>query len=170
MVYTASSLSLAAMEILVHLDSDEILNRYVCIPIEFPSKLSLLFNQQTLPKNWRNRVAPLHILPGYCSIDRAGTLPQLILNQTSGSPLLRVQGWCAMPPNSLVRYLFRDSRRVVEVDVRDDQVCARIGECQAVAATDPAAPARHEPDLPFETVHNPFLVFMKKSALSDFFN
>ncbi len=59
MVYTASSLSLAAMEILVHLDSDEILNRYVCIPIEFPSKLSLLFNQQALPKNWRNRVAPL---------------------------------------------------------------------------------------------------------------
>ena len=40
MVYTASSLSLTAMEILVHLDSDEILNRYVCIPIEFPSKLA----------------------------------------------------------------------------------------------------------------------------------
>ena len=41
-----------------------------------------------IEKRLPGRIHCFHILPGYCSIDRAGILPQLILNQTSGSPLL----------------------------------------------------------------------------------
>ena len=59
MVYTASSLSLAAMEMLIHLEADEVLNRYVCIPIEFDAKLVFSLDPQTLPHDWRNSTAPL---------------------------------------------------------------------------------------------------------------
>ena len=39
-----------------------------------------------IEKRFPARIHRFHILPGYCSIDRAGIFPQLILNQTSGSP------------------------------------------------------------------------------------
>ena len=47
---------------------------------------ALQFNN--IEKRFPGRIHRFHILPGYCSIDRSGTLPQLILNQTSGNPLL----------------------------------------------------------------------------------
>jgi RES domain-containing protein len=53
-VYTASSMSLAALEMLVHLSAPEILIRYVSIPIEFDDSLCIRLDPKSLPRNWRN--------------------------------------------------------------------------------------------------------------------
>ena len=52
MVYTASTLSLAALEMLVHLESDQILQAYLCIPIEFGAALCQTLAQADLPTDW----------------------------------------------------------------------------------------------------------------------
>lgn len=60
-VYTASSQSLAILEMLVHLDADALLRHYRLIPVRFPesSVRSLTLNQ--LPTNWRRRPAPASV-------------------------------------------------------------------------------------------------------------
>jgi RES domain-containing protein len=60
MIYLAQSLSLAALELLVHLDSRQVMEeRYRCILVEFPkeicAKVTDLFK---LPKNWATDPAP----------------------------------------------------------------------------------------------------------------
>jgi RES domain-containing protein len=54
-VYTAQSLSLAVLEILVHVDSEKLLANYIAIPITFEeslvTKLSLS-EEAELPRNW----------------------------------------------------------------------------------------------------------------------
>ena len=52
-VYTAGSLSLAVLEILVHLQNTETLSAYVVIRIEFPDTLVLHLDPALLPANWR---------------------------------------------------------------------------------------------------------------------
>lgn len=56
MVYIAGSLSLAALEMLVHLEASEVLNTYVCIPVSFSD--SLCRKLDTLPDNWADDPAP----------------------------------------------------------------------------------------------------------------
>jgi RES domain-containing protein len=58
-VYTAESLSLAVLEILVHLEDEELLfQRYVKIPVAFDPTLVYTIPYQNLPDNWDNLPIP----------------------------------------------------------------------------------------------------------------
>lgn len=52
MVYTSSAISLATLEILVHMDSYEILRQFVILPLEIPAKYVDKLDITELPKNW----------------------------------------------------------------------------------------------------------------------
>jgi RES domain-containing protein len=52
-VYVAQSQSLAALEMLAHLDSADLLRYYVAIPVSFDSKLVHDVDLASLPKNWK---------------------------------------------------------------------------------------------------------------------
>ena len=52
-IYTAESLSLATLEIMVHTPSYKALKNYVCIPIDFNPRLSQSISIEDLPDNWR---------------------------------------------------------------------------------------------------------------------
>jgi len=52
-VYTAQSLALAALEILVHADSEKLLRNYIAIPVTLEKKLIAHVEKAKLPKNWR---------------------------------------------------------------------------------------------------------------------
>ncbi|MGJ8634008.1 MAG: RES family NAD+ phosphorylase [Luteolibacter sp.] len=55
MVYCASSLSLATLEVLVHLEEPEILERYFSyFEIRFPAEMVTETDLGALPKNWRS--------------------------------------------------------------------------------------------------------------------
>jgi RES domain-containing protein len=55
MVYTAGSLALAALEIVVHLPEDALLyKRYVRIPMQFDSSQVIELAISDLPKNWND--------------------------------------------------------------------------------------------------------------------
>ena len=56
-IYTASSMSLAVLEMLVHLHAPELLKRYVTISIEFDDSLCIRLDPKSLPRNWRNNPA-----------------------------------------------------------------------------------------------------------------
>ncbi len=61
-IYTAGSLALAALEMLVHLDDDSILPAYSFVSVEIPSDLILPVEEyRALPKNWRASPSPLLI-------------------------------------------------------------------------------------------------------------
>jgi len=57
-VYTSSSISLAILEILVHIQIYDILEEYVYIPVEFDPKLSMTLNPPELPENWNTDPSP----------------------------------------------------------------------------------------------------------------
>jgi RES domain-containing protein len=52
MVYTAESRSLAALEMLVHLQSSRLLASYVAIPATFDDRLVEIVEPATLPSRW----------------------------------------------------------------------------------------------------------------------
>ena len=52
MVYTASSQSLAALEIMVHVSRPALLQKYVALSIEIPDKFVESIDPKKLPKNW----------------------------------------------------------------------------------------------------------------------
>lgn len=56
-VYAASSLPLAALEILVHLPRESILARFVAIPVTFDERL-ITTQKDTMPPDWRDYPAP----------------------------------------------------------------------------------------------------------------
>ena len=58
LIYTATSQSLAALEILVHLEAPELLERYVILGVEVEESLIVDVDQSRLPKNWRASPAP----------------------------------------------------------------------------------------------------------------
>ncbi len=58
MVYAAESKSLAALEILVHIDAAELLEDYLCISVRFDARLIRMLDYAALPANWRNPMAP----------------------------------------------------------------------------------------------------------------
>jgi len=57
-VYTAGSLSLAAMEMLAHLGSADVLNLYMSIPIRFDDSLCRQLAIADLPADWAADPAP----------------------------------------------------------------------------------------------------------------
>jgi RES domain-containing protein len=58
LIYTATSQSLAALEILVHLEAPELLEKYVLLGVEVEDSLIVDVDQSRLPKNWRANPAP----------------------------------------------------------------------------------------------------------------
>lgn len=58
MVYTAGSLSLAAMEMLVHLDAPEILKLYMTVQMRFDSSLCRWLSPDDLPSDWADNPPP----------------------------------------------------------------------------------------------------------------
>jgi RES domain-containing protein len=60
-VYAAQSQSLAALEMLVHLDSSELLEKYVFLPVELDEALITLVDLSRLPRNWRADPPPAEV-------------------------------------------------------------------------------------------------------------
>ena len=58
MVYIASSLPLAALEVLVHLPRESILAKFVSISVDFDEGLITRL-KRSLPPNWRDYPAPV---------------------------------------------------------------------------------------------------------------
>lgn len=59
-VYTASSLSLAALEILVHADSDLLGNEYLAFAVDIPEDVAVeCLEVSGLPASWREEYPPL---------------------------------------------------------------------------------------------------------------
>lgn len=59
LVYTAGSASLAALELLVHLQSSQLLLAYVAIPVDFDDALVEELDPASLPEDWRCHPAPV---------------------------------------------------------------------------------------------------------------
>jgi RES domain-containing protein len=57
-VYTASSASLAILEMLVHLQSQELLKRYVLVEVTFAEALVTVVEPRSLGKTWRKSPPP----------------------------------------------------------------------------------------------------------------
>ena len=58
MVYAAGSISLAALEMLVHLRSRDILRAYRVCDVAFDEKCVTVVKPSQLPRNWRGNPAP----------------------------------------------------------------------------------------------------------------
>lgn len=58
MVYTAGSASLAILEMLVHLQAQDLMHRYVIFEVTFSETLVTAINSAKLPKSWRRSPAP----------------------------------------------------------------------------------------------------------------
>ena len=52
-VYAAESKALAALEILVHMGDDCLMDDYLCIPIRFDTRLARSLDLKSLPADWR---------------------------------------------------------------------------------------------------------------------
>jgi RES domain-containing protein len=61
MVYTAQSQALAALEMLVHLDSSNLLQNYVLFEVGFDEALTAALDPSRLPKNWRTDPPPAKV-------------------------------------------------------------------------------------------------------------
>ena len=61
MIYTAESRSLAVLEIMVHLDSPELLKKYVLFEVGIDEKYILDIDASALPRNWRAEPAPSRV-------------------------------------------------------------------------------------------------------------
>ncbi len=60
-VYTAQSQSLAALEMLVHLESSELLEKYVLFEVEIDRSLIAQVEPSHLPRNWRADPPPAQV-------------------------------------------------------------------------------------------------------------
>lgn len=58
MVYTAQSQSLAVLEMLVHLDSADLLGKYVFFEVTIDDSMVAALDPARLPENWRAEPAP----------------------------------------------------------------------------------------------------------------
>jgi RES domain-containing protein len=61
MIYAAQSQSLAALEMLVHLDSPNLLSRYLLFPVEIDAALVTALDRSLLPGNWRADPVPASV-------------------------------------------------------------------------------------------------------------
>lgn len=76
-VYTAESQSLAALEVVVHLDSSELLNHYVVFEVGIDEALIARLGFAELPRNWRANPPPRKIQMIGDAWAAAGTSPVL---------------------------------------------------------------------------------------------
>jgi len=53
MIYTSDSVSLAALELLVHLHRSAVLNHYVLFSLDIPDESVMWLDEQAVPANWR---------------------------------------------------------------------------------------------------------------------
>lgn len=60
-VYLAQSQSLAALEILVHIDSPQLLEHYVAVPVSIDPNLIARIDLSSLPNNWKTYPPPRRI-------------------------------------------------------------------------------------------------------------
>jgi RES domain-containing protein len=60
-VYTAGSQALAILELLVHLESEDLLRHYRLIPVTFHDTLVETLALKSLPANWRRRPTPTSV-------------------------------------------------------------------------------------------------------------
>jgi len=60
-VYTAQSQSLAALEMLVHLDSADLLEKYVLLAADFDHSRVKVVDASNLPRNWRADPPPAQV-------------------------------------------------------------------------------------------------------------
>lgn len=60
-VYTSQAASLAAMEMLVHLDDSALLLSYSLIPVTIPAKLIEELDPASLPQTWRESPGPVEL-------------------------------------------------------------------------------------------------------------
>ena len=60
-VYASGSISLAAIELLVHLDSAELLARFIKCPVSFDARLVKRLRISRLPRNWRADPSPISL-------------------------------------------------------------------------------------------------------------
>jgi len=60
-VYTAEHVSLAVLEILVHVEHTALLADYVLFQVDFEEGLAEILEQSALPRNWRSYPAPLSL-------------------------------------------------------------------------------------------------------------
>jgi len=60
-IYVADRLSLAMLEMLVHFQSQELLDRYVSFRVAFDRKLVTTVDPKTLPRSWRKSPPPAEI-------------------------------------------------------------------------------------------------------------
>lgn len=58
LIYTAGSMALALLEMLVHTDSKELLKAYVTFEVRFDEKLVRTIEPSALPRNWRRSPPP----------------------------------------------------------------------------------------------------------------
>jgi RES domain-containing protein len=61
MVYTAGSQSLAALEIVAHLDSTELLESYVVFEVKLDESAIVPVDESQLPRNWRADPPPAKV-------------------------------------------------------------------------------------------------------------
>ncbi len=61
LVYTASTTSLAILEMLVHLQAQDRMHRYVIFEVSFEEALMTSIDPATLPKSWRKSPAPASV-------------------------------------------------------------------------------------------------------------
>ena len=57
-IYTAESLALATLELVVHGVPYETLKRFFCIPVKIPENLVMEINRNALPPHWRKDPPP----------------------------------------------------------------------------------------------------------------
>jgi RES domain-containing protein len=60
-IYTAQSQSLAVLEMLVHLDSPELLKHFVLFEVTIPSALVEDLDLTKLPRNWKENPIPVEV-------------------------------------------------------------------------------------------------------------
>ena len=60
-VYTAESQSLAALEMVIHLDSSELLHHYVVFEVGIDESLVANLGPSPLPRNWRANLLPRRV-------------------------------------------------------------------------------------------------------------
>jgi len=58
LVYTSATVSLAALELLVHLHRGEVLNRYVLVSVDLPDAAVMELDAAALPADWRRDPPP----------------------------------------------------------------------------------------------------------------
>jgi RES domain-containing protein len=61
MIYTAQSQSLAVLEMLVHLDSPDLLKKYVLFQVSIDPSSVIDLSLATLPRNWRADPVPARV-------------------------------------------------------------------------------------------------------------